>query len=140
VYDSEPETEEGVLEYDDDPNSLGRATLDRLPELARRYEPTLSLEDMAREEREHEERDRREERATKLGQRFAGLPTTSTDDEFGGFEQAPASVDPLGAAPIPEEDAAPGLRRIISTQNADDDDDAAEVSFGLGDDASDIDS
>lgn len=120
-----------MLEYDDDPSALGRGTLDRLPELARRYEPTLSLEDMAREEREQEERDKREEAATSFGKRFAHLSKTTLYDDFGGFEQGPLSTDPLGAVPITEGQSNAGQGDMKPVDD-DDDDDAAEVSFGLG--------
>jgi hypothetical protein len=144
AYAQESEPEEGMLEYDDDPSSVGRGTLDRLPELARRYEPTLTLEDMAREEREQEERDKREEMATKLGKRFANLPKTDMEDDFGGFAQAPeggvrASIDPLGALPVPEEgNTVKSGEEGANAQesNEDDDGEAAEASFGLGNDES----
>ena len=114
------------IEFDTDAPCLDRTTLDKLPELARRFEPTLTLEDIAREEAAQALRERRAERAS--GLEIYSPPANEEEDDFGGFEQATESrnghtPDHIAAGSGDEE------RHAMD----EDDEDAAEVSFGLRD-------
>ncbi|KAK8869815.1 hypothetical protein IAR55_000383 [Kwoniella newhampshirensis] len=81
--DSEPGPLRDTSGYDMGPNAvpLERSTLANLPNLARLYEPTLTLADIEREEAEQAERDRQAELPS-------GGERKAEEDEFGDFAKA----------------------------------------------------
>ncbi|WVQ78270.1 hypothetical protein IAT38_000355 [Cryptococcus sp. DSM 104549] len=107
-----------TADVDADATPLPQSTLAHLPELAKRFEPALTLEDMEREEREQAERDRRAERAGGLDIYSPPVEAEGEGDEFGEFEQAD----------VGQEVAAAGRG-----DDGDEGEEMAEVSFGLGD-------
>jgi len=121
--DDEPD-QPAEEEFNVDPTSIDRHTIAELPRHAKQFEPELTIEQMAREEEEQAEKERIARRGYVPR---APIPSHSTAEEpdFGAFEQAPGGVstpkytDPLGAG-------------IATDEGSNSDDDAAEVSFGLG--------
>jgi len=113
-------------EFEIDTRPLAGNTLDQLPTLAKRFEPSLTIEQMAREEEEQAERERAARRGKTTRPITTAAQANGDEVDFGGFESAPAEqttaryTDPLGAETIP-------LREDDNS-----DEDAAEVSFDLG--------
>ena len=116
-------------EFEVDPETTGQETIEQLSELARRFEPGLTIEQMAQEEEEQAERERIARKAS-LSRQVIQEPRMGEDDDFGGFEEAPPLLSPQYTDPLGVDTESPTDEDRNDSEISDRK--AAEAPSGLG--------